>query len=80
MLRSIVLALSVVGLATPVAAATVSITCGSVGAEQTLCREAVKDWEAATGHEVQVVAPPTSTSDQLALYQQMLNSGSGDID
>ncbi len=61
-------------------AATITITCGSVGVEQPLFRDAIVEWEAQTGHDVEIVAPPTSTSDQLALYRQMPNSGSADID
>jgi len=58
----------------------VTISCGSVGAEQAQCREGAKAWEAKTGNTVDIVAPPQSTSDQLALYQQILSAKSGDID
>jgi trehalose/maltose transport system substrate-binding protein len=59
---------------------TISIACGSVGAEQAQCQEGVKAWEAKTGNTATIVAAPQSTTDQLALYQQILSAGSGDID
>ncbi len=59
---------------------TVSIACGSVGAEQAQCREGAEAWAQATGNRVEIVAAPQSTTDQLALYQQILSARSGDID
>jgi trehalose/maltose transport system substrate-binding protein len=68
------------GVAAQAEGVKVTISCGSVGAEQAQCREGAKAWEAKTGNTVDIVAPPQSTSDQLALYQQILNAKSGDID
>jgi trehalose/maltose transport system substrate-binding protein len=61
-------------------AAEISITCGSVGAEQDLCKKNVADWEKKTGHTVKIISAPQSTTEQLALYQQILSAGSSDID
>ena len=74
------LALTLAGTAARAEGVTVAIACGSVGAEQAQCQEGAKAWEAKTGNTVKVVAAPQSTSDQLALYQQILNAKSGDID
>jgi trehalose/maltose transport system substrate-binding protein len=68
-------------LASPLAsAATISISCGAVGAELQLCQEGADAWAKATGNEVKVISTPNSATERLALYQQMLAAGSGDID
>lgn len=61
-------------------AATVAISCGAVGQELQVCREGAEAWAAATGHTVEVVSTPNSATERLALYQQILAAGSGDID
>ncbi|SDZ88748.1 ABC transporter substrate-binding protein [Rubrimonas cliftonensis] len=61
-------------------AADLSISCGAVGAELALCEEGVRAWEAETGHSVTVVSTPNSTTERLALYQQLLAAGAKDID
>ncbi|MEM8586428.1 MAG: ABC transporter substrate-binding protein [Pseudomonadota bacterium] len=58
----------------------VSISCGAVGPGLELCREGVAAWEAETGNTVNVTTAPNSTTDRLALYQQVLNAGAGDLD
>jgi len=65
---------------TPASAARISISCGAVGIELQLCTEAVETWEAKTGHTVEVVSTPNSTTERLALYQQLLAAGASDID
>jgi trehalose/maltose transport system substrate-binding protein len=68
-------------LASPLAhAATITISCGAVGAELQLCQEGVDAWAKTTGNEVKVISTPNSATERLALYQQMLAAGSGDID
>ena len=71
------IALSVCGSAQAV---TLSISCGAVGSELTLCQEGVAAWAKETGNEVKVVSTPNSATERLALYQQLLAAGSGDID
>ena len=67
-------------LTLPAGAETISLSCGAVGQELELCREGAEAWAAETGHEVRIVSTPNSTTDRLALYQQMLAAGAGDID
>jgi len=66
--------------AVPAAAVTVTISCGAVGAELALCREGAQRWAAETGHEVRVVSTPNSSSERLALYQQLLAAQATDVD
>ncbi len=72
--------LAAVSFVAYVSAAEVTITCGNAGKEQQICKEGVAEWEKKTGHTVRIVTPPTSATEQLALYQQILGSGSPDID
>ncbi len=58
----------------------IKISCGAVGRELELCREAADAWAARTGNRVQVVATPNDSSERLALYEQVLSSGSDKID
>ncbi|MDP4558805.1 ABC transporter substrate-binding protein [Halomonas meridiana] len=61
-------------------AAELTISCGAVGAELTLCQEGVRAWEEKTGHSVDVVSTPNSSTERLSLYQQILSANSSDID
>ena len=61
-------------------AAKISISCGGVGQEFTLCQEGVDAWAAKTGNEVAVISTSNATNERLALYQQILAAGSQDID
>lgn len=61
-------------------AAAISISCGAVGQELELCREGVEAWAAQTGNTVTIVSTPNSTTERLALYQQLLAAGAADID
>ncbi len=61
-------------------AVTISISCGAVGVEQQLCKDEAGVWAKKTGNEVNVVSSPESTTEILALYQQLLGAGSADID
>jgi trehalose/maltose transport system substrate-binding protein len=61
-------------------AATVTISCGAVGTELTLCREGAEAWSEQTGHDVVVVSTPNASSERLALYQQLLAARADDID
>jgi len=57
-----------------------AISCGAVGQEFELCRQGVARWSAATGYPVSVVSTPNSTTERLALYQQLLAARAADID
>jgi trehalose/maltose transport system substrate-binding protein len=67
-------------LAAAAQSATLSISCGAVGRELELCREGVRAWERKTGHAVRLVSAPNSSSERLALYQQLLAARAPDID
>lgn len=58
----------------------VSISCGAVGAELDICKSGAEAWAAKTGNTVKVVSTPNSTTERLALYQQLLAAHAGDID
>lgn len=60
--------------------AELSISCGALGVELQLCTEGVRRWEKQTGHKVHIVSTPNSSTDRLALYLQVLASGSSDLD
>ncbi|NWN83448.1 MAG: ABC transporter substrate-binding protein [Halomonas sp.] len=60
--------------------ADLTISCGAVGAELTLCQQGVALWEEETGHEVDIVSTPNSSTERLSLYQQILSAQSNDID
>jgi trehalose/maltose transport system substrate-binding protein len=80
-LSSLALAsVAAISLSVSAHSAQITITCGSVGAEQELCRAATEEWAKKTGNTVNVVSAPNSTTEQLALYQQMLGAGASDID
>ena len=64
----------------PAHAADIAISCGAVGIELELCTEAAAEWAAKTGNTVTVVSTPNSTTERLALYQQLLSAGASDID
>ncbi|MCX4025913.1 ABC transporter substrate-binding protein [Endozoicomonas sp. SM1973] len=59
---------------------TLTISCGAVGAELSLCKEAVSAWTKKTGHQVEVISTPNSSTERLALYQQIFSAKSSDID
>ena len=67
-------------LAGPVAAATITISCGAVGTELTLCRDGAEAWAERTGHEVAIVSTPNASTERLALYQQLLAARADDVD
>ena len=57
-----------------------TISCGAVGAELQLCKEAVETWSKQTGNNVEVVSTPNSATERLSFYQQILSAQSTDID
>ncbi|MCI0509749.1 carbohydrate ABC transporter substrate-binding protein (CUT1 family) [Chromohalobacter marismortui] len=81
MIRQLIPLVALAGVAVGQAhAADLTISCGAVGAELTLCKEGVAAWEEKTGHSVDVVSTPNSSTERLSLYQQILSAQSGDID
>jgi trehalose/maltose transport system substrate-binding protein len=79
--RAICIALACGAIAAGAArAAEISISCSAVGRELEICRDGAQTWARATGNTVRLVSTPNSASERLALYQQLLAAGSGDID
>lgn len=68
------------GLPSVSSAEDLTISCGAVGAELQLCKEAVEAWSKQTGHNVEVVSTPNSATERLSFYQQILSAQSADID
>jgi trehalose/maltose transport system substrate-binding protein len=60
--------------------AEITISCGSVGQDYDSCKAGVEAWEKKSGHVAKLVASPTSSTEALALYQQLLAAGASDID
>ncbi|HEY6173363.1 MAG TPA: ABC transporter substrate-binding protein [Kofleriaceae bacterium] len=58
----------------------IAISCGSVGQEYDVCKEGAEAWASKTGNKVKVVTSPTSSSEKLAVAQQLLGAGAADID
>lgn len=58
----------------------IAVSCGSVGKEFDTCKEGVEAWEKQTGNKVKLVSSPTSSSEKLAVAQQLLGAGASDVD
>ncbi|WP_439114896.1 ABC transporter substrate-binding protein [Hydrogenophaga sp.] len=61
-------------------AATITISCGSVGQDFEFCKQTTSEWAKKTGHEVKLFTIPNSTTDILALFRQMFAAKSTDLD
>jgi trehalose/maltose transport system substrate-binding protein len=61
-------------------AATITISCGSVGQDFEFCKKHTAEWAKKTGHEVKLFTIPNSTTDILALFRQMFAAKSTDLD
>lgn len=69
--------------ATPAAAAggnEITLSCGSVGKDFDTCKSGAEAWAKKTGNTVKVVTSPTSSTEKLALAQQLLAAGATDVD
>ncbi|MFN4237071.1 MAG: ABC transporter substrate-binding protein [Vogesella sp.] len=77
---SLISAAVMMTLAAGAQAAPLKISCGAVGQELELCKQSVAEWSKKTGNDVQVVSTPNDSNERLALYQQILGSGSDKID
>ncbi|WP_445503877.1 ABC transporter substrate-binding protein [Microvirga sp. G4-2] len=63
-----------------VSAVEISISCSALGKEYEICKQGVDAWAQKTGNTVKIVSTPNSATERLALYQQLLAAGAGDID
>lgn len=61
-------------------AATITISCGSVGQDFEFCKKHTEEWAKKTGNTVKLFTLPQSTTDLLGLYRQMFAAKSGDVD
>ena len=61
-------------------AETLAISCGAVGQELEFCKTGAEAWAKKTGHQINLISTPNSTTERLALYQQLLAAGASDID
>lgn len=61
-------------------AATITISCGSVGQDFEFCKKHTSEWAKKTGNEVKLFTIPNSTTDILALFRQMFAAKSTDLD
>ena len=68
------------GVALDARAAEISISCSALGQEYEICKQGVDAWAKQTGNTVRIVSTPNSATERLALYQQLLAAGAGDID
>ncbi len=78
--KKLIALIGVLALGGTAHAASIKISCGAVGQELELCKKHAQAWAEQTGNEVQVVATPNDASERLALFQQVLSSGSDKID
>ena len=61
-------------------AAEIALSCDAVGRGLELCKQGAEAWARKTGHTVKIVSTPNSTSERLALYQQLLAAKAPDVD
>ena len=80
LLALLLVAVLAVGTSLRAAAAEIALSCGAVGQELRLCREAAEAWAAQSGHSVRIVATPNDSDQRLALYQQLLAARSNAVD
>ena len=64
----------------PAAGVQVTLSCGSVGKDFETCKSGAEAWAKKTGNKVNVVTSPTSSTEKLALAQQLLAAGATDVD
>lgn len=63
-----------------VQAAEVNMVSGATGKDLEFLKERGAIWEKQTGHTLNLVAMPSSTTDQFGLYRQWLAAGNDDVD
>ena len=80
LIKTATLALSTPMMAFSAHAATITISCGSVGQDFEFCKKHTEEWAKKTGHTVKLFTIPNSTTDILALFRQMFAAKSSDLD
>lgn len=80
LIKSAVLGLSAPFLIFSAQAATITISCGTVGQDFEFCKKHTSEWAKKTGHEVKLFTMPNTTNDILALFRQMFAAKSSNVD
>ena len=70
----------ILGLGAQAKAVEIAISCSALGQEYEICKQGVDAWAKKTGNTVKIVSTPNSATERLALYQQLLAAGAGDVD
>ncbi|MGF1718506.1 ABC transporter substrate-binding protein [Vibrio kyushuensis] len=79
-MKKLLIAASIASASIPLMAKEITIACGSQGIEHQVCVEGVNQWAERTGNKVSVVTTPNTSTDRLAMYQQLLSGQAKDID
>lgn len=79
-IKAALLALTTAGSLAGAQAATITISCGSVGQDFENCKKHTEAWSKKTGHTVKLFTVPNSTTDILSLFRQMFAAKSTDLD
>lgn len=61
-------------------AVTISLACGAVGEEFEICKRNAEEWAQQTGNRVNMHQTPNSSTERLALFQQILAAKGSEID
>lgn len=61
-------------------AATLTISCGTVGQDYDSCKRLTDEWARKTGNTVQLLSIPNSSTEILDLYKKMFASHAADVD
>ena len=77
---SVICGMTFVGASPAASAQTLSISCGAVGVELELCKAGIEAWSEGKDVDVEIVSTPNSSTERLALYQQILAAQGDDID
>lgn len=80
LIRSLAGALLALGATCGACAATITISCGSTGADLQNCAPLAEEWAKAHGHTIKPYTAPAAASDYLALMRQQFAAKSADID
>lgn len=79
-LQGAVMGLGLLGAVVSAQAASITISCGSVGQDYEFCKKHTDEWAKKTGNTVKLFTSPSSTTDILGLFRQMFAAGSSDLD
>lgn len=79
-LQGALMGLGLLGAMAGAQAASITISCGSVGQDYEFCKKHTDEWAKKTGHTVKLFTSPSSTTDILGLFRQMFAAGSSDLD